>query len=75
MLRFGANNPLVHSDRSIDLRTNFANSSSTDFLVSKADDRRLLANTSGDTSLKIWFVARRRRTRADHIMSTVCNTP
>ena len=34
-------------------RTNFANSSSTDFPVSRTDERRLLANTSGDTSVKI----------------------
>jgi hypothetical protein len=33
--------------------TNLANNSSTDFPVSKTDDRRLLANTSGDTSLNI----------------------
>ena len=35
------------------LTTNFANSSSTDFPVSKVDDRRLLANTSGVTSVNI----------------------
>ena len=35
------------------LKTNLANSSSTDFPVSKTDDRRLLANTSGDTSVNI----------------------
>src|SRR6266852_4264397 len=34
-------------------KANLANSSSTDFPVSNADDRRLLANTSGDTSLNI----------------------
>jgi hypothetical protein len=34
-------------------RTNFANSSLTDFPVSRTDERRLLANTSGDTSVNI----------------------
>ena len=34
-------------------RTNFDNSSSTDFPVSRTDERRLLANTSGDTSVNI----------------------
>ena len=33
------------------LKTNLANSSSTDVPVSKTDDRRLLANTSGETSV------------------------
>jgi hypothetical protein len=35
------------------VRTNFANNSSTDFPVSRTDERRLLANTSGDTSVNI----------------------
>jgi hypothetical protein len=35
------------------LGTNLAKSSSTDFPESKTDDSRSLANTSGDTSLKI----------------------
>ena len=35
----------------------------TDLPVSMADDKRLFANTSGDTSLKIWLVARYRRMR------------
>ena len=35
------------------LMTDLSNSSSTDFPVSKTDDRRLLANTSGDTSKNI----------------------
>ena len=37
----------------IKLRANLASNSSTDFPVSKTDDRRLLANTSGDTSMNI----------------------
>jgi len=51
----------------IGLSANLSNSSSTDFPVSKTEDRRLLANTSGDTSMNIWFVARRRRMRAGNI--------
>ena len=35
------------------LRANLASNSSTDFPVSKTEDRRLLANTSGDTSMNI----------------------
>ena len=35
------------------LETDLANSSSTDFPVSKTDDRRLLVNTSGITSVNI----------------------
>ena len=46
---------------------NLASSSSTDFPVSKTEDRRLLANTSGDTSMNIWFVASKRRMRAGNI--------
>ena len=46
---------------------NLANNSSTDFPVSEAEDRPLLANTSGDTSMNIWFVASKRRMRAGNI--------
>ena len=46
---------------------NLANNSSTDFPVSKTENRRLLANTSGDTSMNIWFVAGKRRMRAGNI--------
>ncbi len=49
------------------LDANLANISSTDFPVSKADDRRLLVNTSGVTSVNIWFVTRTRRIRARNI--------
>jgi hypothetical protein len=37
----------------IELQANLANSSSTDFPVSKTEDRRLLENTSGITSMNI----------------------
>ena len=55
VLRFGPSKLLAlcylvdHSTQ----KANLANSSSTDFPVSNADDRRLLANTSGDTSLNM----------------------
>ena len=39
--------------------------SSTSFPVSKTVDKRLLANTSGVTSMNMWFVASRRRARAE----------
>ena len=45
---------------------NLASSSSTDFPVSKTEDRRLLANTSRDTSMNIWFVASKRRMQAGY---------
>ena len=39
----------IYRYRPKNLGPTFANSSSTDFPVSRTDDRRLLANTSGDT--------------------------
>jgi hypothetical protein len=41
----------------------------TDFPVSRADEIRLFAKMSGWTSTKMWFVARRRRTRAEYHVS------
>ncbi len=45
-------------------RTDLLMISSIGFPVSSRDEIRLFANTSGDTSVKIWFVARRRKIRA-----------
>jgi hypothetical protein len=50
------------------MKANLVRSSSTDLPVSKTEDRRLFVNTSGETSVNIWFVARRRRTRADVVI-------
>jgi hypothetical protein len=48
--------------------------SSTDFMVSSIEDSLLFLKTSGDDSIKIWLVARRRRMRAVKCirLSTVC---
>jgi hypothetical protein len=54
VFRFGANkSEFITMLRTNKLRNNLANSSSTDFPVSKTDERRLLAKTSGDTSVNI----------------------
>ena len=50
--------------------TDFASMSDMFLPVSRTDDNRLLANTSGATSLKICFVAKTRRIRANFSGST-----
>jgi hypothetical protein len=50
--------------------THSALMAATDLPVSMAEDIRLFAKTSGDTSLKMWLVARYRRTRPEtHIIN------
>lgn len=43
--------------------------SANDLCVSSADERRLFTKTSGDVSLKMWLLARRRRIRAAWTLS------